>query len=955
MSDLALSYNLLTGTIPTSIQMHAFTSLDLSNNRLHGTLIDDFYISPNQTTLGLAINRLSGPLPKSLKGLSKNSILYGSPSYQRNNMSSLNILASNIFDCTSDEIPPLDVYSQSYSCGSYELDIAAYIWVCFAGFAALLLLIILYIWRNPVLSQGEKTWSHCMNGFMLAVIVVGDQTSLWWQLSSDLLLLRSKQNNSSQNDENRVTESSKRGSDAIEHINSSFVESLEEVVVEVKSSNIDKAENQGRNTFTDHRIRQISTAKRASSMADTFITNTSYLGLFETRGFLIVLDGFKWSTIIILICIVVAVIPVYASIGPISSIVTYQYGYILSVAFLHGYIPVVFVGGLLFALLLLMTMSIYVLRPIFAHHFGEVTSPSDIDRSMMYRIKKYSILFLLHIINVIVTVAVNTAYVNAILSNERLTRSSLLLIQVCVGLFKIVWNSVYVPWASRRLSFFMSLPRSMQNRFIMSITNFIVAPCIATLIVNQSCFYFVFKSADSISSYVFINLCELAIPCVDQSSQTIAFTSSFVPSFQYSYACGSALLVSYTPVLLYTYVANGFIVPVYRYLLSIYPSFFNLVSFSLNLCYWKSEKASLMRVRGRDIIIMNLLHLTVLFTFGLASPILGITVIFAILADYLSVKILIGRCLAMAIERKSTETNLRQKSDNRSKILEDALLAAATGTRIDADQTTLNPLSSTNANIIRKSKLSIIKSDRRSKTSESLGNIRDSDFNTFEVAQENLGFHSINETESDRSAAKGLNKSSSSQSLAAAENQNKSKSLRWSLLSSFYSSSYDTSVTVDINILEFRDMRDSWRGLFACYKLMIFTVSIFWSLLFFDMLADSYNIVIGGVVASYGLTLPFVLLCTIVILYFQKKYGKKYGSILDSFERYLIRAFNIDILNTPITSQDIFANKIIELINRKSVRVDEESMKTAIESKRTSDQTDTWNYYSDRVRRQVMN
>ena len=119
LTDLTISNNGLTGTIPVSIQQHSFIQLDLSNNRLRGTLVPYFLISTDQTKLSLAVNRLSGPLPNTLKGLSSSS----TPDLF------LNVLVSNIFQCTVSDIPSLDESSSSYSCGSYELNVATYVWI----------------------------------------------------------------------------------------------------------------------------------------------------------------------------------------------------------------------------------------------------------------------------------------------------------------------------------------------------------------------------------------------------------------------------------------------------------------------------------------------------------------------------------------------------------------------------------------------------------------------------------------------------------------------------------------------------------------------------------------------------------------------------------------------------------------------------------------------------------
>jgi hypothetical protein len=116
--NLTLAYNSLTGSIPDWIQQHSFQELDLSNNRLDDTLSHDFMVSAYQTTLGLAVNRLSGDLPRSIIEVSSN-------------MTSLNALSGNIFACKNDELPSPDPSADSYSFGSYELYVSLHIWLGF--------------------------------------------------------------------------------------------------------------------------------------------------------------------------------------------------------------------------------------------------------------------------------------------------------------------------------------------------------------------------------------------------------------------------------------------------------------------------------------------------------------------------------------------------------------------------------------------------------------------------------------------------------------------------------------------------------------------------------------------------------------------------------------------------------------------------------------------------------
>jgi hypothetical protein len=112
--NLTLAHNYLTGTIPRSIQMKRFVSLDLSYNKLSGE--SNFHLqnmsamiaasngSLSPFSLILDVNRLSGQLSHDHYG----------------RYSHLNILSGNIFSCNF--LPKNDDSSTSYSCGSNEFD-----------------------------------------------------------------------------------------------------------------------------------------------------------------------------------------------------------------------------------------------------------------------------------------------------------------------------------------------------------------------------------------------------------------------------------------------------------------------------------------------------------------------------------------------------------------------------------------------------------------------------------------------------------------------------------------------------------------------------------------------------------------------------------------------------------------------------------------------------------------
>jgi Leucine-rich repeat (LRR) protein len=118
--DLSLSHNLLTGKIPNNILESYWNKLDLSYNRLTGTL-HDTRAAPynNATSLYLQHNRLSGVIPGSIR-----------------RVGSLSLLENNMFSCRLDrsDVPQQASDSDKYICGSDTINGSLYVWLGSAVF-----------------------------------------------------------------------------------------------------------------------------------------------------------------------------------------------------------------------------------------------------------------------------------------------------------------------------------------------------------------------------------------------------------------------------------------------------------------------------------------------------------------------------------------------------------------------------------------------------------------------------------------------------------------------------------------------------------------------------------------------------------------------------------------------------------------------------------------------------
>jgi hypothetical protein len=130
ISDLSLSHNKFSGTIPLGI--HAIMQVDLSYNQFSGKYEDHLQHWTN-SFVNLEINRLSGQLPVS----------------KLENVSDLNILKGNMFSC--DTIPDNDEYVDDYICGSEDLNESLVV------LSSILIIVMLVVCLAVVFSRFDST------------------------------------------------------------------------------------------------------------------------------------------------------------------------------------------------------------------------------------------------------------------------------------------------------------------------------------------------------------------------------------------------------------------------------------------------------------------------------------------------------------------------------------------------------------------------------------------------------------------------------------------------------------------------------------------------------------------------------------------------------------------------------------------------------------------------------
>lgn len=237
---------------------------------------------------------------------------------------------------------------------------------------------------------------------------------------------------------------------------------------------------------------------------------------------------------------------------------------------------------------------------------------------------KFFLAGVFHLINIIVTVTVNSFYVTQLIGDNSLYRKTLFLLELSIGLLKVIWVNSFIRRSARILEKITIDANSFafKNRLLMEISNYIAAPCIATMAANQSCFYYVFKSPQPIIFSSLVIKCETFFCTVSKESTG---TTKALPSFQYSYACGTSLLAAYIPVLIYSYTISGVLLVLFRILSALSINFMTLTS-SSRLLSWISGMIDKDRIHGRNIVFSILIHFVVMLTFGIASPALAVVI-----------------------------------------------------------------------------------------------------------------------------------------------------------------------------------------------------------------------------------------------------------------------------------------------------------------------------------------
>jgi hypothetical protein len=178
----------------------------------------------------------------------------------------------------------------------------------------------------------------------------------------------------------------------------------------------------------------------------------------------------------------------------------------------------------------------------------------------------------LMVINVVVVLAVNTAFVYVLLYGNSNIKAFL---QFALSLFKIVWNVGISPFIARWVTCKIAgrddpSPSACEVKsdlfylqLVLAVLNIIVIPCFTVAAIDPNCFNGIFHQASSVIAQYSYEECThfdlFNSGCFGYSLQTR--TTVYQPPFIYSYQCGASLVTSYAPTFLYLCIIASLVEP----------------------------------------------------------------------------------------------------------------------------------------------------------------------------------------------------------------------------------------------------------------------------------------------------------------------------------------------------------------------------------------------------------
>lgn len=355
---------------------------------------------------------------------------------------------------------------------------------------------------------------------------------------------------------------------------------------------------------------------------------------------------------VLYVCLCIPIYVILKTVGNVGTL-TDQYSWVTTVTYLHGYLPVIF-------LVAFVSMSVVRLAAQ-VRHIQRFSVHKSFQPQPQTRVVWCCALqrLLLQLISVVVVLTVNVGYVYVLLSNH-LPVTQVVLLQVAMGSFKLLWKYLYINRAS--VTLFRKYEditggTAVFHEVAMNVFNFVLAPYVATLGTDSNCLYNALVGTEPIISKFNISAFDTEVVTGDLRTTLLVpipyqlqTVISVAPPWLYSGQCVSALLTNYVPVLTFTFATSGIVTPLVKYLILAARSKFRDANadteftFSLRRATVTAEKM----FDSRSIMMDMLVDVAILMTFGLASPLLALAITLKQVNNGVYLRLWVGRYLLQA-------------------------------------------------------------------------------------------------------------------------------------------------------------------------------------------------------------------------------------------------------------------------------------------------------------------
>lgn len=406
-------------------------------------------------------------------------------------------------------------------------------------------------------------------------------------------------------------------------------------------------------------------------------TGLPYLKRWETYADIVLLDStfISFSKFVktvckyVLFCVVIIVgifLPLNTGLSLTFSSQSTKYAWVVSAAYISGFVP-----GL--------TLTLSYMGFIVVLYFMWLklkTKQVEFDHGIKFHWvdSNYQTLslYLVMFINSVVTIVVNGGYVYVLLNKNA---TIITIAELLLAMFKLLWNEHAIKHLVRiSRSFYKHKmdPNSLSFRefrtaqempFLtyMALFNSLIAPLIASAVVDPNCFVDAFLQPKPVTSSFPYFVCSYFQvqngQCNSQTSAVSSFTVSYDPPFTYSYQCTSSIMTNYASVFVLLSLFEIFLRP--PLLIATVLAYTSLPKDSL-MYYWASKAmygilkpanevdlAMNRSIFHKDRFILRFIsHTSILLTFGVLLPPLAVLLCGAYFTQSLIFIIAIGRFLS---------------------------------------------------------------------------------------------------------------------------------------------------------------------------------------------------------------------------------------------------------------------------------------------------------------------